>query len=554
MSARNRVQLNWLGYLLWSVFVNACNIWLLTPLVQDYGILGVVADVLIVVIWLLGLPSSHRRRWVTFTLFSLLLGQGLASVTGDELAKRIVLAVVMCLALIGLTWWFGRVRPLRLLLTAVVLVVVNSLVPFTQWPFYTHFWIVRNGTLSVSNAAFHALPFAEIPTSSGEAVITLEQLNDSKTDFLKTAAQAGTASSSLADLLASYGNRYRLVELKCTSSGQLETTAPTVQDLEKLNPNQLNPMFPFTIAHFSVENGMVVEYFAPAVDPAKQVEMGVRPAQLPENAMALSLNVQKEQEENWQSVLQQLGGTEDPSSLRIQGGVLSGVVNGHDIDVPVSANRVVGTGSFTAPGQSQLLVEGMNTLQVVSLQGKGKVLATYHGSSALPLSNDLFVGPVDASGRDVVFVNGSPATILEAQSDGTWRQLYQAPDLSFRFETSVLFAGDKQPEIITDDPSVLQPSTTNYFTSYTYRDGNLVRNWRVYRTNVSNVQSVQFRKGGPTYLLTGIAGTGQYILLQRHRLPVVPAASVLLAIVIAAGWLWRWRENTRRGRGGETHA
>lgn len=101
------------------------------------------------------------------------------------------------------------------------------------------------------------------------------------------------------------------------------------------------------------------------------------------------------------------------------------------------------------------------------------------------------------------------------------------------------------PEIITDDPSYIRNSPVRYFTSYTYRDGQLVRNWRVFKTNLVNVNAVQFTPGGPQYIVASNYGTGELFVLKRHRWPVVPAASVLLGITIISGWWLRLKAGRR---------
>lgn len=553
MTERKRFDWTWLGYLCWAVFVNACNVWLMTPLVQDYGILGVVAVFIIVIVWLLCLPGSRRKRWVTFTLFSLLLGQGLSAVAMDALTMRIVIGIIMCIALIVLAALFARVKLLRLCCTAVLLVIVNLLVPFSQWPFFTHFWVTDNGTLTDGNGDFSALPFSTVETPTGQVVFTVEEVAETKADFLSTAGNAVQSTSSLENLLASYGHRYKLVELKM-SGGHVELTQPNLNDLARVDPTTLNPMFPYSEAHWSVENGNIIEYFSPVVDPTQQTAIGMDAANLAGESMQTAAYTAQQERENWATVLQQLGVTPAAPTLQIANGVLSGTAAGHSIHVDVNANRIVGFGSFTAPGQQQLLVEGVNTLQVISLAGTGSILSTYHGPANHPLSSDLFVGSIDTSGQNVVFVNGSPAGILQAQAGGTWKQLYTAPNQSLRFETSVRFPGDSEPEIITDDPSLMQPSDTRYFTSYTYRNGNLIRNWRVYRTDVVNVHAIHFTNDGVPYILAGIEGTGQFTLLRRQDAPVVPTASILLALVVAAGWFWRWRERGQAAKGGEADA
>ncbi|MCL6593893.1 MAG: hypothetical protein K6T31_07950, partial [Alicyclobacillus sp.] len=272
------------------------------------------------------------------------------------------------------------------------------------------------------------------------------------------------------------------------------------------------------------------------------------PGDLPATASQLALRLQTEERASWTHTLLDLGVTPASPFLRVVGGHLTGTVQGRSLSIPVDGSTVVGVGAFSAPGAHEALVLGVNTLQLVSLD-RGVVLGTYHGDTVQPLSGDLVIGPLDASGRDVVFINSSPARILAFSPTAGWQTLYTAPNPSLRFEASVQFPGDSQPEILTDDPSLLRDSPVRYFTSYTYRDGQLVRNWRVYQTNVVNVQPVQFQPAAPPEIALTLYGSGHLLVLRRHDWPVVPCLSVLLACVLLSGWLYRWQVRRARRNG-----
>ncbi|WDL97375.1 hypothetical protein [Alicyclobacillus sp. ALC3] len=541
MKSKPRTWLLWLGYLLWAVFVNAVNVWILTPIVEDYGILGVVGVVLISTVWLLGLPTSSRRRWVIFTMFALLVGQGLSDMANSPSLRAVALAVVMCLGLIALAAWVGKVRMRHLVVTAVAMSAISAWLPFSEWPYFTRFVIVSSGNLPVSSTDFQSLPLAAVQTPQGQAVVTVKKVRETTTGFTQRVMNATASTDQLQNVLTSYNHLYELVSLSGSNS-RVGLRKPTPQELSAVNPITLDPQFPFTLAHWSVSGGRVYESFTPVLTPDQIAKVGLNPTAMSSELVVLSKQVQLEEQSNWDQVLSELGVSPRSTGLQVVHGVLQGTSNGLSVHVKTGEGQVIGFGHFTNLQMNQVLFEGLNTLKVISLANGGAVVATYQGNAAHPLSTDVIIGALDASGRNVVFVNSSPAIIIQANSNGTWKQVYQAPNRSLRFEASVLFSGDKVPEILTNDISLMQPSTIRYFTSYSYQNGSLVRNWRVYRPGIAKVIPVQF---SPTArvpdLLATVSGTGKFVVLKRHDIPVVPIASVLLALIIAGGYALRLR-------------
>ncbi|MCL6444574.1 MAG: hypothetical protein K6T83_14170, partial [Alicyclobacillus sp.] len=160
MRLLNRPHVEWIWYLLWALFVNACNFWLITPLVEDYAMLGVVAVFVLSAVWVLSIPRTVRRKWISFTLFSLLLGQGMSSVSVFEWSMRVKWGLLLSLGLILLVWLFARVRLLTSVLSAAGLIIANLLLPMSAWPFLTHFTVAYSAVKSLTPSDMPALPIA----------------------------------------------------------------------------------------------------------------------------------------------------------------------------------------------------------------------------------------------------------------------------------------------------------------------------------------------------------------------------------------------------------
>ncbi|MBX5436739.1 MAG: hypothetical protein IRZ33_05915 [Alicyclobacillaceae bacterium] len=553
MKRSTRLRLEWIPYLLWAVFVNACNVWLITPLAQDYAVLGILAIFFVVVAWLTSVPAAGRRKWIPFTLFSLFAGQGFSSIAYYDWPSRVKLSLVIGLGLILVARVFASIRWSALVSSAAALWLANLYLPLADWSFFTHFRVAYYGRENVLPSDILALPFATVRTADGRmAIVTLTRAKENHTDVEAAVSAAGATPDDLAQVVGSFGHRYTLVEVSLKDGKFVQTPAPPAA-VAQIDPNQLvSTFFPFARAYWAVEHGQVIQYMANSLSAVQLARLANAPAGYPANVLALAKRTEQQELADWGHLLDELGVTPSVAGLSVRDGRLTGVLAGRRVDVPVQTSAVIGVGSFTKPGTREVLLEGANELEIVSLDTPGgQVVSTYHGSADHPLPNDIRFGPIDNSGRDVIFVNAAPAFILKASATGPWQVVYEAPNTSFRFEGSVRWPPDQTPEIISDDPSYVRNVPTRYFTSYTYRSGELYRNWRVYHTNVVNVEPIQFDPHGPTYIVAAVYSTGKFFILQRHFVPVVPITAVVLGLVIVSGWVIRIR---RRGGSVRTHA
>lgn len=547
MTKSRRFPMTWALYLFWAIFINVVNEWMIIPLAEDYAIFGVTAVVLLILLWLTSIPTSQRRRWITFTLYSLLLGYGLSKISYYPLVPRIGLGLIMTLGLFSLTWFYARVKVSYLALSGFVLFLASSWLPVGEWPFLTHFSVAYYGRMSLQPSDFSALPFASIRTATGTAVVTVENIDVNKLNFERAAVSAKESPTALQDFLQNYSHLYHFVTI-ASQNGHFSTHPTTASELAEIQVNDLiNSFYPFEQANWRLLDGAVVQYMSPSVTPDVLAQMINEPANLPTNAVALGGAVEQQEIQNWTTLLTSLGVQPVQPELAIVNGYLEGSYGGRTIHLLVPDSKIVGYGSFTANGLHQVLLQGENRFDVVSLDtAPGQLATTFTGSSDQPLSNDVIVGPLTNSGPDAIFVNASPAFILQA-SGGQWSMRYTAPNPYLRFEAAVRFKGTQTPEIVTDDPSYIRNAPTRYFTSYTFREGSkqgqLVRNWRIYHTNLVNVHPVQFQSGGPQYLTAAIYGTGKFLILRRTNLPLLPIAIILLGLTLIVGWGLRLAAN-----------
>ncbi|WP_206830825.1 hypothetical protein [Alicyclobacillus fructus] len=539
----------WIWYVFWALFANAAYVWILRPLVDDLALYGVLAAIAIILLWMTSLKRPIRRRWLIYTLFVLMAAEGYSTLAFASKLKQALVAMGMLLLLWLLAILVGRVRPVASLLGGASVVIAQVFLPLNDWAFLTHFRVLQDAQVNLRVQNSPEAPFAVIPVSGGQAIITIDSHVPTKQELEQRAMAATDSPNALYNVLQTAHGEYEVVELKSVG-GHLEKVVPAPQDLARVNPLDLvRAFFPYELANWYVENGRIYEYLTPFLTDQQAVEAALDPAAYPASFQAIANQASAKEIANWDDCLAELGVRPNRAGFYVSNDQLVGLGAGRGSTVSMQAESVVGVGHFTSASDLQILLVGDNSLHVYDIRER-KIVATYQGSPENPVPNDIRIGPLVSGGRDAIFVNASPAYILTVSPDGTWKRVYTAPSQSFRFE-AVLTGVKPYPEIVTNDPSYLRNSPVRYFSAYRFEPGHgatgqLVRVWRVFRTNVVNVTPLHLAGVSGEVLALDIYGTGEYLVISPTNAPVLPAACAVLAAIIVAGWLYRPRQ---RGEG-----
>ncbi|KRW91006.1 hypothetical protein SD51_11620 [Alicyclobacillus tengchongensis] len=532
----------WIWFVFWALFVNAVYVWVLRPLVDDLAMYGVLLVAAIGVVWLSTIDRSLRRSWVSYTLFVLMLAQGFATLSFGGTAKLIAVTVVMIVGLWIIAVWFGKTSPWASLLGGIAVVLSQIVLPLNDWAFLPHFRVLDDSHVNLQAQNSPEAPMAIVPTNGGDAMITIDGYVPSSTELEQMALAATDSPDALFNVLQTADGEYQIIELKDVN-GKLQKVNPTPAELAEVNPMDLvRAFFPYEKANWYVSHGRIYEYLTPYLTDSEAVQAALDPAAYPASFQAIANQAAAAETANWNDCLAQLGVTPHRTGVYVQNDQLLGTDAGRPISIPVKASSVVGIGHFTSNHSDQVLLVGNNALHIVDLQ-TGKVVATYRGTIDSPVPNDIKIGPITSGGRDAIFVNASPAYILTVRANGQWQRVYTATSPTFRFET-VLSNGKGAPEIVTNDPSMIRNSPIRYFSAYRFvPDGNghgqLVRDWRVFRTNVVNVTPLRLSSSAPDVLALDIYGTGDYLVVARTNWPLLPLSCVVLALIFIGGWLYR---------------
>ncbi|MBF8376323.1 hypothetical protein IW967_00225 [Alicyclobacillus mali] len=540
----------WVWYVFWALFANAVYVWILRPLVDDLALYGVLAVIAIILLWMTSLKRPIRRRWLMYTLFVLIVAEGYSTLAFASKLKQALVAIVMLVLLWLLAMLIGRVRPVASLLGGASVLIAQVFLPLNDWAFLTHFRVLQDAQVNLRVQNSPEAPFAVIPVKGGQAIITIDSHIPTKQELEQRAISATDSPDALYNVLQTAQGEYEIVELKSVG-GHLKKVVPSPQDLARVNPLDLvRAFFPYELANWYVENGRVYEYLTPFLTDQQAVEAALDPASYPASFQAIANQASAKEVANWDDCLAQLGVKPDRSGVYISNDRLMGLGAARGSAVTMQAESVVGEGHFTTAQDNQILLVGDNSLHVYDVN-LGRIVASYQGSADNPVPNDIRIGPLVSGGRDAVFVNASPAYILTVSPQGTWKRVYTAPSQSFRFET-VLTGVRLYPEILTNDPSYIRNSPVRYFSAYRFvpsadGDGQLVRVWRVFRTNVVNVTPLHLQGVPSEVLALDIYGTGDYLIIAPSNTPVLPAACAALAAIIVGGWLYRPRRNEEEG-------
>lgn len=532
------------------MFANAVYVWILRPLVDDLALYGVLAAIAIILLWMTSLKRPIRRRWLMYTLFVLMVAEGYSTLAFASKLKQALVAIAMLILLWLLAILVGRVRPVASLLGGASVVIAQVFLPLNDWAFLTHFRVLQDAQVNLRVQNSPEAPFAVIPVTGGQAIITIDSHIPTRQELEQRAISATDSSDALYNVLQTAQGEYEIVELKSVG-GRLKKVIPTPQDLARVNPLDLvRAFFPYELANWYVDNGRVYEYLTPFLTDQQAVEAALDPAAYPASFQAIANQASAKEIANWDDCLAELGVKPDRAGVYISNDQLMGLGAGRGSAVTMQAESVVGEGHFTSTKDDQILLVGDNSLHVYDVN-LGKMVASYEGSADNPVPNDIRIGPLVPGGRDVVFVNASPAYILTVSPQGTWKRIYTAPSQSFRFET-VLTGVRPYPEILTNDPSYIRNSPVRYFSAYRFVPnadgaGQLVRVWRVFRTNVVNVTPLHLAGVPNEVLALDIYGTGDYLIISPSNVPVLPAACAVLAAIIVGGWLYRPRREGEEG-------
>lgn len=498
---------NWLRLVvaaLYTLFILGFYHLVIIPLALDLSFIGLLMGALFVIIGYFAVPRHLRRYMILFSLSILLFSYGVNSIYSTSIALRIIEFPLMYGVIGYLSYLYGKVKWQMNFVVLLVLAVFQSFIPISSLPYYSHFQLKYISPQTDNLALFPVYPVV----NQGSNLYTLGSLPLTKTEAVAEANQHAAdiklTPLERADKLILQLQNVNVLRF-AQQQGMLESgvTETQMKQLPFLNFGLTG--FPYYVSSWSTVSGHVQQHFQ-AVDPPVDVLtsfLNPLSTTLSMNQRAERSSVQSRQ--NWTKSI------------------------GTNALAQVAGSTLIGKGRFTPDTGEQFLLEGNNEIQLVNAQNPDSVLATYKGTFQDPLSDDVLIGDVTGDGIDEVLLNTSPARILKLDpATHSWNVLWTSAKPSFRFEF-LDRNGAASSTVIANDPSFVRDQPARYLSAYTWKNGQLIRDWRVFKVNML----FPFQLPNHDWVVQ-LYGQHQFVLLSPLTL-FLPFWEVILYLVLLVG-------------------
>jgi len=525
-------------YALWAVlfYQLAFTAWTL-----EYSVLGVLFVLAASLAFIYAFPRGDRKVVVRFTMFSIMVSIGIASFASESMTWRIIDFIVFLALTLILGRFLVKVRTLNLFFVIIAITLLQVWVPLRDLSTLAYFDVRYIGHLASPDPQVPSLPVAAIPdpTRLGlQEIVTLRghtPVKDEAQNLINLSNANPGNSASILNALKELQHSYDVIAVR-PGRTRLITHYATTQELSQLPFSALGLIdFPFTTAHFLNVQNHTRMYLSLSASPGSLLSTLLSPATVATSVANLGLQTAQAEQSNWRTVT---GHTSDQTAgLSIQNGYLTGVFNGAPVHFRTTGVAVLGVHHMLPPangGGSQAIVEGNNTIQVVALPpAKPRVIATLHGSYLHPLTMDVVFADLTGTHQDALLVNTVPAQIFQLSSAGSWQRLWVSGRDSFRFET--VFKRPGGDLLIANSPSLMNAAKTRYLGGYVYRNGQLVRVFRVYHGNFVDLHTVHVSSPTQQELLTSVYSHQEIMLLGPQVLPWMLLVEIGYGLTLLVG-------------------
>ncbi|GAX92081.1 hypothetical protein [Effusibacillus lacus] len=565
---------------LYSIFLVALYQIVVIPLMLDLSYIGLLILAAATALGFFAIPRPHRRTFAVLSLLILLVSGGILNIYSDGLGWRFLEFPLMFLILGWIASSFGKIKWRYTLTVVLVLSVTQVVIPLSEMPFYGKFRVAYKSEGLDRRPIFPVYPVA----ANGTDILTLGDLRKLTTDEIKAADPKGKKDPQAAAELSKKQLEHVDVLRFLTDGGYTKRTA-TKMEMAQLPFTSFGLAgFPYYSSSWSVEKEkhkgsgvtteqeVVKQHFAPVDDPKDVLLSFLNPLSVTAAMDERAGRALTESRKNWESAVGKTSAPQYPGAA------------------------VVGVGKFLPGGGKQVVLLRNNELQLVEEPAAGSVIrsetpiAVYKGTWEQPIINNLAIGDIDGDGLDELLINGyeqdksmvwsqpNPARILKVKADGTGsgtgsasgsgtpptgqdsnssgqgafsgaQASHQAPAFeviwesgkdSFRFEFVQQRDGQK-PLIVTQDPSLVRDVPTRYLTGYTWENGELVREWRVFKSNLL----FPFELDKDTWV-AGYWGEPHLYVLKPTSLPVMSMLAAVYGLLVLGGYGYQLMQ--RRGQ------
>lgn len=525
------------------------------PAILDWSVYGILLSLAIAGLLVRSLPPDRRWTYAVLGVTFLLSVKALGNLAYLSWYWQAAGAFVIFTVLFAVSRVAGKVLLRRFLTVFLVALTVSFTVNPAEIPLWTEYSVKwRSPVLYRQEGTVDYFPLqtadvnndgkAEIITQGNFEAVRKEQEDITSEDERRT-------------FLRPEDNNYMVFAWNGQTFKELNRGEYSMDRLAKaLQPDYIN--FPYYSAAFRPDANGPAQALTPLLTREELVERTMHFGDAPFVALALDLKSTEDRLAEWPPAPVSSVNMDKPFKLRaiIKGPELTGIFEGRSFSIPTDATAILGAGRLLPGRAAQLVVLG-EKLQVFNIEpaGKVKLLNEITPDEVPDISTaEAILADVNFDGTDEVLLNTERAKLLKLAKNGRWQVLWASPDDSFRFEGFAPLGKEGKPQIIALAKSTVRNNKTRYMTGYEFTPAGLKQKWRVF-SGLINLRAADVDGDGSNELVGYLYKKHLVLVLEKHRLPVVPALYGLTAALILYGFIRQARQ-TRRGqtaKGGERH-
>ncbi|WP_018132932.1 hypothetical protein [Effusibacillus pohliae] len=498
---------------LYSIFLVALYQLAVIPLLLDFSFIGLLVLGAGALLGFFAIPRPWRRWFALLSLLILLVSYGVMNIYSDSLAWRF-LEFPLLFAILGwIASSYGRIRWRYTLTVVTALAVFLAIVPFWDMPFYAKFRLPFKSEVLDRRPLFSVYPVV----GQGRNIYTLGDYRKLTDADIKAADPTGKKNPlDAAEKLKSQLEHTDVLRFSADDGYKKHTASK--EEVAALPFTSFGLAgFPYYASSWTVENGAVKQHFTPVDDPKTVLTSFFDPLSVTVAMQDRAARSVQESRQNWSAAFGKEASPQYPGAA------------------------LVGKGKFLPGSGSQLLLMGNNELRLVDESSpNGPPIAVYKGTFDRAMAKNFAIGDIDGDGIDELMVNTVPAMILKLNANRTWDKIWESGKESFRFEFVLPQPGGK-PLIVAQDPSLIRDVPTRYLTGYTWDNGRLERQWRVYKTNLL----FPFPLSSDTWV-AGYYSEPHLFVFKPIPVPVVPTLAGIYAAMVLGGYGYQLVQRRKR--------
>lgn len=499
------------------------------PAILEWSVYGVALVLSLTGLLIWSVPTVGRRQAAVLGITFLLAVRALDSIRSYPSVREFFSGLFIFILLLVIGKILGRFSIRRYFVVFMVAILLTSILDLSQTRLWTEFivkWESPTLYKRLGTIDFFPVVLADVNGDGSKEIITQQNIKEAEEEKEKI-LESGTKY----DILEKEGNNFAVYGWNGDTFTEFTPDRYNPEKLKAALPVDYQG-YPFyeTINRLNDSEG-IEQQMNPLVKRAELVEKSTSFVSFPFEMLKLN-------QTNLESRLKSQAALSlpSPSSVVAEGNLVPG------------------------PPTEEVIID-----HILSVRESGKdkqPLGTIDEKMVAEIgTSEVIVGDVDRDNTDELMLTSETSRILKIGKNGQWQVLWTSIDSldekarfqKFRFEDFAPLGKDKNPQIIALSKSYVRDNPTRYMTGYTYRDGALHQEWRVF-TGLINLRAGDVDGDGENELVGYMYKAHRIFVLKRHHLPVTAAIYVITAGLIMLGFIRQRQHRKSLLSGGEQNA